>query len=52
MVGSPVEVVQKEPTSCKQTLAGVWHFRRADGTVHTEGSPATTTTIPCPGTRD
>ena len=52
MVGSPVEVVQKEPTSCKKTLVGMWRFRRAVGDTYTEGSPATTITIPCPGTRD
>jgi LPS export ABC transporter protein LptC len=52
MVGSPVEVVQKEPTSCKKTLAGVLRFQRAVDNIQTEGSPVTTTTIPCPGTRD
>jgi lipopolysaccharide export system protein LptA len=52
MVGSPVEVVQKEPTSCKKTLAGVLRFQRAVDNIQTEGSPVTTTTIACPGTRD
>jgi lipopolysaccharide export system protein LptA len=52
MVGSPVEVVQKETTSCKRTLAGVWRFPRAIDNITTEGSPQTTTNIPCPGTRD
>jgi LPS export ABC transporter protein LptC len=52
MVGSPVEVVQKETTSCKRTLAGVWRFQRAIDNITTEGSPQTTTNIPCPGTRD
>ena len=52
MVGSPVEVVQKETTSCKKTLAGVLRFQRAVDNIQTEGSPVTTTTIACPGTRD
>jgi lipopolysaccharide export system protein LptA len=52
MVGSPVEVVQKEPTSCKKTLAGSLRFQRAVDNIQTEGSPVTTTTIACPGTRD
>ena len=50
MVGSPVEVVQKEPTSCKKTLAGVIRFQRAVDNIATEGSPVQTR--PCPGTRD
>ena len=52
MVGSPVEVVAKEPTSCKKTLAGLLRFQRAVDNIQTEGSPVTTTTIACPGTRD
>jgi hypothetical protein len=52
MTGSPVEVVQKEPTSCKKTLAGVLRFQRAVDNIQTEGSPVTTTNIPCPGTSD
>ena len=52
MVGAPVEVVQKEPTSCKKTVAGSIHFQRAVDNISTEGSPVTTTNIACPGTRD
>jgi lipopolysaccharide export system protein LptA len=52
MTGSPVEVVQREPTSCKKTLAGVLRFQRAVDNIQTEGSPVTTTNIPCPGTSD
>jgi LPS export ABC transporter protein LptC len=52
MTGSPVEVIQKEPTSCKKTLAGVLRFQRAVDNIQTEGSPVTTSTIPCPGTSD
>jgi hypothetical protein len=52
MVGAPVQVVQKEPTSCKKTLAGVLRFQRAVDNIQTEGSPVTTTNIACPGTRD
>jgi lipopolysaccharide export system protein LptA len=52
MVGSPVEVVQKETTSCKKTLSGSLRFQRAVDNIQTEGSPVTTTTIACPGTRD
>jgi lipopolysaccharide export system protein LptA len=54
MVGSPVEVVQKEvnATSCKKTLAGSLRFQRAVDSIQTEGSPVTTTNIACPGTRD
>ena len=60
MGGSPVEVVQKseqkpgqQPDSCKRTLAGVVRFRRGIENSQTiEGSPVTTTTVPCTGTRD
>jgi len=52
MVGKPVEVVAKEPTSCKRTLAGSIRFQRAVDSITTEGSPVTTTQIACPGTRD
>jgi lipopolysaccharide export system protein LptA len=54
MVGSPVELVQKEKdsTSCKKTLTGSLSFQRAVDGFTTEGSPVTTTNIACPGTRD
>jgi lipopolysaccharide export system protein LptA len=52
MVGSPVEVVSKEPTSCRKQLAGLLRFQRAVDNIQTEGSPVTTTNIACPGTRD
>ncbi|MEO7273559.1 MAG: hypothetical protein ABIX28_08105 [Vicinamibacterales bacterium] len=52
LVGTPVEVVSKEPTSCKRTLAGVIRFRRAADSFEFEGEPATTNNVPCPGTRD
>jgi lipopolysaccharide export system protein LptA len=52
MVGSPVEMVAKETTSCKQTLAGSLRFQRAVDNITTEGSPVRATNIPCPGTRD
>ena len=52
LVGTPVEVVAKEPTSCKRTLAGSIRFQRAVDNIQTEGSPVTTTTVPCTGTRD
>jgi lipopolysaccharide export system protein LptA len=52
MTGSPVEIVQKSETSCKKTLAGVVRFQRASDNITTEGSPVTTTNVPCPGTRD
>ena len=52
LVGTPVEVVAKEPTSCKRTLAGSLRFQRAVDNIQTEGSPVTTTTVPCTGTRD
>jgi hypothetical protein len=47
-----VEIVQKSETSCKKTLAGVVRFQRASDNITTEGSPVTTTNVPCPGTRD
>ena len=52
LVGTPVEVVAKEPTSCKRTLAGSIRFQRAVDNIQTEGSPVTTTTVPCTGARD
>ena len=52
MVGEPVEVVQRAETSCKRTLTGKIRFQRAVDNIQTEGSPVTTTTIACPGTRD
>jgi lipopolysaccharide export system protein LptA len=52
LVGTPVEVVAKEPNSCKRTLAGLIRFRRAVDNVETEGTPVKTDQIPCTGTRD
>jgi lipopolysaccharide export system protein LptA len=50
MVGTPVEVVQKETTSCKRTLAATLRFQRAEDNIQTEGRPVTTTNIACPAT--
>jgi LPS export ABC transporter protein LptC len=50
IVGTPVEVVQKETTSCKRTLAATLRFQRAEDNIQTEGRPVTTTNIACPAT--
>jgi LPS export ABC transporter protein LptC len=50
MVGSPVEVIEKSETSCKQTLTGLLRFQRAVDHIATEGTPVRTTEVPCTGT--
>ena len=52
LVGTPVEVVAKEPNSCKQTLAGLIRFQRAVDNIRDRGQPGDDDQIPCPGTRD
>jgi lipopolysaccharide transport protein LptA len=49
MIGTPVEVVQKQTSSCKKTQAATVRFQRAVDNITTEGKPVTTTNIACPG---
>ncbi len=48
MVGAPVEVVEKQSTSCKKTLTATLQFKRASDSISTVGRPVTTTNIACP----
>jgi lipopolysaccharide transport protein LptA len=50
MTGSPVDVLQRETSSCKRTLASTLRVRRAVDNIETTGNPVTTTTVPCPAT--
>ena len=53
MVGTPVEVVaQGDDARARARWPASIRFQRAVDNIQTEGSPVTTTTIPCPGTRD
>jgi lipopolysaccharide transport protein LptA len=52
MTGSPVDVLEAKPNSCKRTLAATVRFQRAQDSVTTEGKPVTVNTVPCPGTPD
>jgi hypothetical protein len=49
-VGAPVEVLEKQPTSCKKTLTATIQFKRASDYISTIGLPVTTTNVACPGT--